>query len=230
MSLEPINSRVARLEELVRSHEALIRQLHARLARGGDPRNPRLARTTSIGTYPTRADAHNAWEIVFVDSTWEEDAGVQALDTTNRRANSPWPVAHNIYNDPFIPQGTLIQVWRDNNRWWFEYEDEIQNGVLQGTLEPGGSVSVKALLNGATVPGGAVQVYDRLGVMTGITNDKCYFKWQREHAQYWMIQKECDESVPSQSFVPIPSVVTPGPRSRERNRNSESSFYAGNFA
>lgn len=220
MSLTPLNDRVARLEELVRAQQSAIGQLHSLLARSGEGRNPRLARTTSLGTYPTRADARNCWEIVFVDATFDNEAGVQDLDITNRRANSPWAVAHNIHNDPFIPADTLIMVWRDNNRWWFEYEDEVQIAVLQGTLTEGGSVSVKVQLpGGGNVPGGAVQAYDKLGVMNGSSPHKAYIKWQREHAQYWILNKECDASVPSTSFTPLPGAgLSFQPRRETRNR------------
>ena len=224
MSLTPLNDRVARLEELVRAQQAAIGQLHSLLARGGESRNPRLARTTSLGTYPTRADEHNAWEIVFVDTTYDEVAGVEALTITNRRATSPWAVAHNVYNDPFVPNNTLLMVWRDNNRWWFEHKDEVQLAVLQGTLTEGGSVSVKVQLpGGGDAPGGAVTAHDKLGVMNGSSPHKAYIQWQREHAQYWIINKECDASVPSISFTPIPQAgLSFQPRRAERQRRSGS--------
>lgn len=219
MSLTPLNERVARLEELVRAQAARVDQLTTLLARAGEGRNPRLARTTSLGMYPTRADARNCWEIVFIDSTFTETAGVQSLTSTNRRAASPWAVAHNLYNDPFVPEGTLLMVWRDNNRWWFEYEDEIQIAVLQGTLTEGGSVSVKVQLpGGGNAPGGAVTAWDKLGVMNGSSPHKAYIKWQREHAQYWIINKECDASVPSVTFTPIPDAMFIPPRREERRR------------
>lgn len=228
MSLTPINERLARLEERERALEAKIGQLHSLLARSGEARNPRLARTTSIGTYPTRADARNCWEIVFVDATFTDEAGVQPLTITNRRANSPWAVAHNVYNDPFIPEDTLIMVWRDNNRWWFEYEDPIQIAVLQGTLTEGGSVDVKVQLpGGGNVPGGAVPAYDKLGVMNGSSPHKAYIKWQREHAQYWIINKECDASVPSISFTPLPEAGLSFQPRREDARRRAGTFVMG---
>lgn len=178
-----------------------------------------LARTVSSGTYPTRADAYTAWEIEFVDATFTETAGPGAVTITARDDVAPYQVAHNIYNDPFVPEGTLLKVWRDNNRWWFEYEDEIQIAVLQGTLSEGGSVSVKVQKpGGGDAPGGAVVAWDKLGVMTGAFLHKAYIKWQREHAQYWIIQKECDASVPSVTFTPIPKADWTLPTRQERYR------------
>ncbi len=201
----PVDSRLAALEETVRSQAAEIRQLTQRLARAGEPRNPRLARTTSLGTYPTRADARNCWEICFVDATYTAEAGVQALDIADRQLTSPYAVAHNIHNDPFVPDGTLLAVWWDNNRWWFDYEDEIQRGTLQGELTAGGSVSVKVQVAGSDTPGGAVTATDKLGVMTGVSGEKCYIKWQREHAEYWILQKECDNS----ASISTPTALLP---------------------
>lgn len=205
-SLMPTDARLASLEERIRAQDATIRQLVQRLARTGDARNPRLARTTSLGTYPTRSDARNCWEICFVDATYEAEAGVQAVEVNDRKLTSPYAVAHNIHNDPFIPDETLISVWWDNTRWWFDYEDEIQRGTLQGELVAGGSVSVKVQVGGVDTPGGAVTATDKLGVMTGVSGEKCYIKWQREHAEYWIIQKECDNSAsvstPTAIFAP----------------------------
>lgn len=215
------------LQQLVRDFNRLPRNFQAP-RRNPSVRNTgiRLARTTSTGTYPTRADARNAWEIEFVEATYTEEPGVQPV-TLEAIDASDMIVAHNIYNDPFVPDGTLLKVWEYDSRWWFEYEDPIQIAVLQGTLTEGGSVDVKVQLpGGGNVPGGAVTAYDKLGVMNGSSPHKAYIKWQREHAQYWIINKECDASVPSTSFTPIPEAgLSVQPRSESRDRSG--SFVMG---
>lgn len=180
---------------------------------GGPLPTSLMARTTSTGTYPTRADQYNAWQIEFVTVSYTNEPGPQALNIVGQ--GMPYFVARNVHNDPFVPQGTILEVWHVNGRWWFDYADEIQRGTLQGELVAGGTVSVKVQVNGADTPGGAVEAVDKLGVMTGVgtpvSGETCYIKWQREHAEYWIIQKECDNSASSSTLplLPQPSMIQP---------------------
>lgn len=195
----PTDSRLARLEEQVRAQEAVIRQLIQRPARTGDARNPRLAITVALSeAYPTRAMAYNTYYIRFVDTSHEETTP-EAAELTNdeRSTGDPTVLATNIHPDPFVPEGTLLKVFWDNNRWWFEYSDRIIRVRLTSSLSAGGSVPCQWQIDDGAggyedAPGDPITVYDHISTsMTGVTDDIGGAHWDRDSQKYWFVQKEC---------------------------------------
>lgn len=81
---------------------------------------------------------------------------------------------------------------------------EIRLGQLTNSLSPGGSCLVQWLildggvfLNADADP---VEAWDRLDAMTGTAGDKCYFTWNRQAGEFWILQKSCS---PEPSPVPF---------------------------
>lgn len=192
--MPPLGSTADRLRALERDGRDLrraLKNLQSRDALAPALRNPRLARTSSIGTYPFRVDAANTWEIVFTDETFDEEfPGAIALATTYRQSE-PKFVAHNTTNAPYVPFDTLIEVWRDNNRWWFTYYDwDLLTCELQGNLSAGGSVTVKWI----AAKGGDnsnITAHDDLGTFEGNSGDRAYVRWNHFRAKYLIENVQC---------------------------------------
>lgn len=202
----PLYDRVRQLEELLRAQGVRISQLQARLSRQGDPRNPRLAITVPItvaevDVYPTRAEGFNTYWIRFVDASHTETTPEAATIAKDERSSGdPVTLATNIHPDPFVPQGTLLKVWWDNKRWWFEYSDRIFRARLTSTLTAGGSVPCQPQQDDGAggyedAPGDPVDVHDNLSTsMTGVVNDIAGVVWDRDSQKYWFVQKQCPAS------------------------------------
>lgn len=198
-SLMPVDSRLAALEERVRAQDAVIRQLIQSPARLGDARNPRLAITVALSeSYPTRAQAYNTYWVRFVDSSHEETTPEAAeLDNAERSSGDPTVLATNIHPDPYVPEGTLLKLFWDNNRWWFEYSDRIIRVRLTSTLSAGGSVPCQWQIDDGAggyedAPGDPIDVYDDISTsMTGVSGDIAGAHWDRDSQKYWFVQKEC---------------------------------------
>lgn len=198
-SLMPTDARLASLEERLRAQELVIQQLTQRLARGGEARNPRLAITVALSSsYPTRAQAYNTYWIRFVDSSHSETTPeAAALTNAERSSGDPVTLATNIHPDPYVPEGTLLKVFWDNNRWWFEYSDRIIRVRLTSTLSAGGSVPCQWQIDDGAggyedAPGDPIDVYDDISTsMTGVEDDIAGAVWDRDSQKYWFVQKEC---------------------------------------
>lgn len=196
--MPPSGTTLDRLALLEQEGAQLARQLTQfdRPAMTPVSRNPRLAVTASTGTYPFRSSANNTWEIIFTDAVYVATAGVQAITSTDRQA-TPGDVARNIANAPYVPEGTLLNVWKDNNRsdgtacWWFEYHDTDKLLCeLLGNLSMGGSVSVKWLAS----KGGddsTITAEDALGTFEGSTGDKAFVRWNELNSEYWIENVQC---------------------------------------
>ncbi|MGE3666634.1 MAG: hypothetical protein AB7G51_08425 [Steroidobacteraceae bacterium] len=203
----PLYDRLRQLDELVRAQGVQISQLQARLSRQGDPRNPRLAITVALSeSYPTRAHAYNTYWIRFVDTKHDQKAsepyspdneGDWDLTNQERSSGDPTVLATNIHPDPYVPEGTLLKVWWDNNRWWFEYSDRVIRVRLLSTLSAGGSVPCQWQVDDGAggyedAPGDPIDVYDDLSTsMTGVVNDIAGAWWDRDSQKYWFLQKKC---------------------------------------
>ncbi len=206
-TLTPADARIAALEDRQRLLEDSIRQLTQRLARAGDPRNPRLAITVTITegegeeaeeVYPTRAEGCNTYWIRFVDSSHAETEPADATITDAPRTSAqPTVLATNIQPDPFVPLGTRLTVFWDNGRWWFDYSDRLFRGRLTEALSAGSSASVQPQQDDGAggyedAPGASVTVWDDGSTsMTGAANDIALVHWDRDSQKYWFVQKEC---------------------------------------
>jgi hypothetical protein len=88
------------------------------------PLGLRLARTAvdpADDTYPEESDTPNTYPIIFLDGTYDQEAGDQAPEWTDRQSDA-LAVAQNIAPPGHYPsEGQIVAVWFDNGRWWFEY-------------------------------------------------------------------------------------------------------------
>lgn len=198
-SLIPADERIAALENQVRGLNDVIRQLNQKLARGGDPRNPRLARTVAFSSsYPTRQQGYNVYWIRFCDVTHDATVpAIKVLDVTERSSGDPVTLACNIQPDPYVPEDSLVAVFWDNGKWWFDYTTPMFRGRLTETLTAGGSADVQPQQDDGAggyedAPGDPVTVYDDVSTsMTGVSGDICLVHWDRNSQKYWFVQKEC---------------------------------------
>jgi hypothetical protein len=80
-----------------------------------------LGKTTADGdaypTYPS-ADCTLVFPMVLVEGTFDEAAGNQLLTTADRSSQIKF-----VYNlaEVFLPQNTVIWVFRYTNRWWTDW-------------------------------------------------------------------------------------------------------------
>lgn len=118
-----------RIESLERQVDALmgvIAGINSQHALPGAGRNPRLAITRPVvGSYPGTG---NTFPIVFVDATYAESIGTNALTQVHRQS-APHTVCRHIGGE-YIPEDTLVSVWEENDRWWTAGSAPAQANIL----------------------------------------------------------------------------------------------------
>jgi len=87
-------------------------------------RQVRLAKTARdpvTDAYPAQADHANVYWIIFLDASYPDTVGYQAVTTVDRSAKAK-AKACNILSgaaaDQHIPEGSLLWVCFHNARWW----------------------------------------------------------------------------------------------------------------
>jgi len=138
------------------------------------PRQIRTAITCAISaSYPTApADTYG---IKFVDGTFTESAGDQTPTDTNRSATYQ-RIAHDRTPGRFLAEGTLVQVYEENSRWWIFHADQLLAWLeLDATLTPGSSASATLCVwNGSIygTTGGSTTLYDPHNRNFGLDGEK----------------------------------------------------------
>lgn len=98
---------------------------------------PRLAVTAldpDQGDYPD--SIANTYWIKFLDGDFDDMDDGNRLLTVAERQQEARAVCHNIVPGVYIPLGTRISVWRQNERFWTQY---AAGGLQLVEIEPGGS-------------------------------------------------------------------------------------------
>ena len=160
--LVPVQTRLNDLESQVADLRRQIERDARRNARLVAPRQVRTAITCAISaSYPTApADTYG---IKFLDSTFTETAGDQTPTDTNRSATYQ-RIAHDRMSGRFLSEGTVVEVYEQNNRWWIVHADQLLAWLeLDAALHPGSSAAATlCVFNGTiyTATGGSTTLYD----------------------------------------------------------------------
>lgn len=201
------------LDRQVAAILARVAQLEGQPVSAGAPLQVRLAVTRPDpggGGYPLPATNPNAYWLRFVDGTFTEAQGTQAITRYDRSAN-PSVVARNVNGSTaFVPQDTLVLAVRHSGRWWFSYGAGGMNlypAQLDADLPRGGSAAATIMLWNAgfgvlQAVGAAITAVDVCKSGPAQQEDVCYVVLNPDSQRYEIVE------LPSVASALFPAKLT----------------------